>query len=239
MSDDYQPLAAYGAQSNITIQEARFKPGVSDDALVRAGRIGARFIRPTDGFRSLIYIHDGQRARVLSNWRDEAAIQRYHSTVKPKMMEYEATHWPESPWQTELAGMRTGTATPYLVSPRMTVSHHDIVVWDPPAAVLIHDLSNIRDSAPLLALWTGIAPETGRSPLLDHQGFMFFSACDFGGGDFSVYLGFQSDAQLERFLASPFYAGYERALGEILAAREAERVTARGRLICGCVKHMG
>lgn len=239
MSGGYQPLAAYGAQSGIAIQEARFKPGVSDDALVRAGQLGARFIRPSNGFRSLIYMHDGQAARVLSYWRDEAAIQRYHHTVKPELVAYEAAHWPESPWQTHVAGLRDGTATPYLVSPRMTVTHHDIVVWEPPAAVLVRDLSGIQDAATLLALWTAAAPESGRSPLLDHQGFMFFSACDFGGGEFSTYLGFQRAEQLDAFLSSAFYAEYDSAVTAIVESQGAASATLRGRLICGCVKEMG
>jgi hypothetical protein len=239
VSGEYRPLAAYGAQAGIAVQEARFAPGVSDASLVRAGRLGARFIRPTDGFRSLVYLHDGHAARVLAYWRDEAAIQRYHRTVKVALSEHEAAHWPESPWLTSLEGLRVGAATPYLVTPRMTVDHHDVVVWSPPAAVLIHDLNGIRDPEPLLALWEQSAPESERSPLQDHPGFMFFSACDFGDGEFSAYLGFQTADQLERFVATSYYAAYDDRITQLVAAQNAHTTTAHGRILCGCVKEMG
>ncbi|CAN5514303.1 hypothetical protein BH23CHL2_BH23CHL2_18460 [soil metagenome] len=119
MVDGYQPLASYGAQAGRLVEEARFQPGVNDDDLIRAGRLGAQYIRPADGFHSLVYLHDGHRHRVLAFWQDQDSIQRFHSGKRVELLEREIASWPESPWITHLEGFRTGAALRQLMGPRM------------------------------------------------------------------------------------------------------------------------
>ncbi len=238
MSTEYQPLASYGASGGVHVQEARFAPGPSDAALVAAARLGATYIRPADGFQSLIYMHDGEAGRVLSFWRDKVTLQRFHEEVRPKLNAHEKQHWPESPWHTHLLNIDDGVATPHLMSPRMTVDTNDIVVWDPPAALLVCDISGAQDPQPLVEWWSQAAPTRGHSIWRDHRGFMFFSACDFDGQRISVYAGFQSSDTLDAFMSTPFCREWNERTATLLDAQQAQHHTSQGRLLSWFIKQI-
>lgn len=237
-SSGYQPLATYGASSGACVQEARFRPGPSDEALIEAGRLGATYIRPADGFQSLLYMHDGRAARVLAFWRDMLTLRKFHTDTRPKLNEYEQQHWPESPWQTHLLELRDGTAAPHLIGPRMTVDANDMVVWSPPAAVLIRDMTNVQDIQPIARIWNESAPSSCPSALLDQPGFMFFSACDFGAAGATAYIGFHTPEDLEAYAASPFYDEYRQRLDALLDAQQAPSQISRGRLLSWFIKQV-
>jgi hypothetical protein len=234
----YQPLASYGASSGVQVQEARFRPGASDAALIEAGRLGAAYIRPADGFQSLLYMHDEQGGRVLSFWRDRAALDRFHEETRPKLYAYEQEHWPESPWHTHLLGLRNGTATPHLIGPRMTVDANDVVVWSPPAALLACDITGLLDSRPLVEWWSQAAPASGHALWRDHPGFMFFSACEFDGGEASVYAGFQSAGNLDTFMSSAFYGDWNARTCVLVEAQQAAHRITRGRLLSWFIRQV-
>jgi hypothetical protein len=238
MSKGYQPLASYGASSGVQVQEARFRPGASDEDMIAAGRIGAAYIRPADGFQSLLYMHDGQAARVLSFWRDRTALQRFHNETRPKLYAYELERWPQSPWLTHLLDFRDGTAAPHFIGPRMTVNADDIVVWSPPAALLVCDMAGLRDTRPLVDWWSQAAPSSGHALWRDQPGFLFFSACLFDGGEASVYAGFQSAGDLDTFMSSTFFGGWNARTCALVEDQQARLQIHRGRLLSWYIKEI-
>jgi hypothetical protein len=238
MSRGYQPLASYGASSGVHVQEARFAPGAHDADLIEAARLGARYIRPADGFQSLIYMDDGRAGRVLAFWRDGHTMRRFHEEVRPRLNAYEEQHWPQSPWHTHLLDISDGTATPHLIGPRMTIDNNDIVVWNPPAALLVCDITGVRDPRPLVDWWSQAAPSSGRSTWRDQPGFMFFSACDFDVQRISVYAGFQSRDNLDAFMSTPFYNEWHDGTRALLDSQRATHNTTQGRLLTWFIKEI-
>lgn len=238
MSRGYQPLADYGALADIPVEEARFQPGVDHNDMIQAGRFGAAYIRPATGFQSLIYLHDGLRHRVLAFWQDHESTQRFHREQREELLARERVELPDSPWITRLDSFRRGVARRQLLGPRMSLVQTDLETPSPPATVVVCDISGVNDPEPFLDTLQEIAPISSSPMLQRFRGFMFFSACDFGDGDLTLYLSFRTNEDHTAFRASKFVSDFRERAGEIIAAQRATLSTSDGQLLGWTVRQI-
>ncbi|MEZ4520780.1 MAG: hypothetical protein R3A46_03895 [Thermomicrobiales bacterium] len=238
MAGGYQPLATYGAVADIPIEEARFHPGVNDVELIQTGKLGARYLRSADGFQSLVYFHDGERHRVLAFWQDHGAIQRFHMERRAELVELESKESPESPWLTRLEGFRSGIALRQLMGPRMNLEQTDLEVPSPPAVAIVHDAVGLTDVVSVFNIWCELVPTGELAKIQQFRGFMFFSACDFGNGDLTVYLAFRTEEDLVAFQDSDFNAGIQQRVTDAIDAQYASSTFRHGRLLAWTVRQL-
>ena len=238
MSGGYQPLATYGALADIPFEEARFRPGIDHAELIHAGRFGAAFVRPAPGFQSLIYLHDGERHRVLAFWQDHAAIQRFHREGRAELIACEQAELPGSPWLTHLDEFRGGVARRQLMGPRMSLEQTDLMAPEPPAIAVIYEAAGVRDIDAVLALWQEMAPLRGLARIQQFRGFMFFSACDFGDGNISFYLGFRTPEDHAGFRASATVIALRERMAELVSAQNGALSSRDGQLLGWTVRQI-
>ncbi len=238
MSRGYQPLVAYSALSDVPIEEARFQPGVADENLLEAGRFGGSFIRPAPGFQSMIYLHDGERHRVIAFWQNEVSIEQFHAGRRKELIEQERRELPESPWVHQVESFRRGVARRQLLGPRMGMQQMDLATVSGFAPALIYEVSGATDMAAILELWADLVPRAGAPKIQEYAGFMFFAACDYGAGDFSIYLGFRDRPGCDGFKVSEFAVAYHRAATEILASQDATLTIHEGNTLAWTVRQI-
>lgn len=239
MSGEYQPLAAYGALADIPVEEAHFRPGVDHDDMIQAGRFGASFIQPAAGFQSLIYLHDGTRHRVLAFWHDHDSIQRFHDEQREELLARERVELPDSPWITSLERFRSGIARRQLLGPLMSLPQTDLATPRFPAAVVVFDVSGVKDAKPLLDNLNDLVPDRGSALIQQYPGFMFFSLCDFDNEDFTVYMGFRDSPAQANFDTSGYVAGFRERAAPILHEQGATLTANHGHLLGWTVRQIG
>lgn len=238
MSGGYQPLASYGPLSDIPVEEARFRADIKHEDLIQAGRFGAAYVRPAPGFQSLLYLHDGLRHRVLAFWQDQESIERFHREHRAELVELERINLPDSPWITGVDEFRSGIARRQLLGPRMSLAQTDLATPSPPTSVHVCDFAGVRDAAPLLDIFDDLIPTAASPELLQFRGFMFLSCCDFGGGNFSFYLGFREPEDQAGFRASDLYENFSRRVESVIQSQRATRTTTNGQLLGWTVRQI-
>ena len=238
MTGGYQPLATYGALADIPVEEARFRPDVDHDDLIRAGRFGAPYIRRAPGFQALIYLHDGQRYRVLAFWQDRGAIERFHQEGRAELVARERAELPESPWVTHLDEFRGGVARRQLMGPRMSLEQTDLAAPAQPAPVAVCDLTGVCDAEPLFALLVELVPAAGAAMLQQFRGFMFSSICDFGDGNISFYLGFRNPEEHAAFRATAAVTALRARMAAVVDAQHATLASSDGHLLGWTVREI-
>lgn len=231
MSSGYQPLAAYGALADIPVEEAHFRSGVDHDDMIHAGRFGASYVRPAPGFQSLIYLHDGQRHRALAFWQDREAIEQFHREQREELLERERAELPDSPWITHLKAFRSGIARRQLMGPRMSLEQTDLATPSPPATVTVCDFAGVTDTNPLLDAIQHLASTSGPPRIQQYRGFMFFSVCDFGNGDATLYLSFRTSEDHANFRSSDSAIDMQERLRALADAQQATLSTSDGQLL--------
>lgn len=203
-SNDYQPLASYGPQTDLAVRETFFHASVSSDQLRDASRdISSSSAWP--GFQFLLLMHDGEQARALSFWNNRRVLDNFIERHQAPNIQYVASQDADSPWAHDVRTRRIGQVDVHLADASMPAFDGDMVIWSPPGVVRICEIENVTQPDELRDWWPSVASPTSPYSLSEVEGLHFFSAVRYPDDRYTTYLGFRGQVELDRYLQSDLH----------------------------------
>lgn len=214
-----QPLAAYRAAGGFFCRETIFDATVTAEDVIASARHAMGIARRANGFRLMLFLHDGTAIRALAFWETLGHLTRFDGVIS----KFFHTIVPDSPdafyrdlWTTGVAQSRVGEVAGLLIGPSVPVPKRDIVIWEPPAAARIVEMAGIRDITPLRAWAVSITDLSHPLAIQRSPGFQMIVMIDFGDGDCAGYVVFRTPQDLDTYQQSERLGEYNRRLTSVI-----------------------
>ena len=228
--NDYTPLAGYEPVMDMAIRETLFKTGVTAEQL-RDGSLDISSSSNWPGFQFVLLMHDGERARAMSFWRNRRLLDNFVERYQAGNLDYVAKLDPNNPWRTGVESRNTGQSDIHVVDATMPALDGEVVIWSPRGAVRICEIRDVPDVERLRQWWPMIASPAVPDSLLQVSGFQFFTAVQYPDNCYTTYLGFSSRAHLDAYLMSELHSAHDGPFADPEFQRQIDVTVHTGELI--------
>lgn len=220
--DNYQPLATSNLSSDLTCREVRFDAAVAPEQLVHVAYGQIREMRAAAGFRFAMFLHDGAHGRVLTFWESRETLDAFDARIRALPLpdlRFEFEHdevSTDNPWPDQVIARRTGQVSAFMNGAAVPVAGRDVVVWSPPSALRLVEISGLTDHDRLLTWWTSIVAPANPNAIQRIPGFQFFISIDWGAGTLAGFMAFRTDHDLNGYLDSALRQDYALGMSDAL-----------------------
>jgi hypothetical protein len=237
-TDDYQPLARYGPQTNLAVRENYFASSLTAARL----REASRDISSTNnwpGFQFVLLLHDGRQPRALSFWNSRRVLDNFIERHQSANLDYIAAQDDDNPWLNDIESRRIGEVDVHLVDPSMPAIDGQMFIWTPPGVVRICEIDSLTGPDRLHAWWPAVTSLASPRLMTEVSGLQFFSAVRYPDNRYTTYLGFRSQAHLDAYLLSDLHHRYEGEIRTSDFQRKHNIVVQTGTLIAWFQRQVG